>query len=126
MVVIMRTFVLLLSLLFSFTCASVAQQRKVILTWTDNANPSGTTYSVKRATGICSGTPNFSTLASGVAAKTYEDTTVTVGNYCYVVTATFGGLESAPSNTAGAPVLPKPPSIDNVTVARLSILVPAD
>lgn len=100
--------------------------RKVTLMWTDASNPSGTTYSVKRATGLCTGTPTFATLATGITLKTYEDTTVTVGNYCYVVTATFSGLESPPSNTAGAPVLPRPPALENITVAKTSIVVPAD
>lgn len=113
-------------LLIAASMAWAQSTRKVTLTWADNSNPPGTTYSVKRATGLCTGTPTFATLATGITVKTYEDTTVTVGNYCYVVTATFSGLESPPSNTAGAPVLPKPPTLDNITVAETPIVVPAD
>lgn len=76
-----------------------AATHSVTLTWVDTANPAGTTYNVKRATGLCSGTPTFSTIASAVTAKTYADTTVSPGNYCYVVTAVFGGAESVPSNS---------------------------
>jgi len=89
--------------LLCVTCMAQTQH-VVTLTWTDTANPSGTTYSVYRATGLCSGSPTFSKIASAVAPKTYDDTSVTPGNYCYQVTATANGMESAPSNTAMAPV----------------------
>jgi len=81
-----------------------ADTHSVTLNWEDTLNPAGTTYSVYRVTGLCSGTPAFSKLANAVTAKTYIDLTVTPGNYCYQVTATSGGIESAPSNTALAPV----------------------
>lgn len=77
---------------------------KVTLTWQDTLNPAGTTYSVYRATGLCSGTPTFSKIASALTAKTYDDTTVQPGPYCFMVTATFNGMESAPSNSAPAQV----------------------
>lgn len=86
------------------------------LTWTDTANPVGTTYSVYRATGLCSGTPTFSKLATAVASKTYLDSTVSPGNYCYQVTATFSGVESAPSNSAAAAVPSFAPTTLAVTV----------
>ena len=97
----MRIFLLLL-----FACGLALGQttHSVTLTWTDTLNPPSTTYNVKRATGLCTGTPTFSTIASAVAVKTYVDETVTPGNYCYVVTATYQGMESAPSNSALAPV----------------------
>jgi len=91
-------------------------QHSVTLTWADTANPAGTTYSVYRATGVCSGAPTFSKLLTGVAAKTYIDATVTPGNYCYQVTAVFTGIESAPSNTALAPVPSWPPAQLSVTI----------
>jgi hypothetical protein len=99
-------------LLLALVFASLAfgQAHKVTLTWQDLLNPAGTTYSVYRATGLCSGTPVFSKIASAVAVKTYEDTTVTPGNYCFAVTATANGMESAQSNTALAPVPSFPPS----------------
>ncbi len=96
-----------------------AQTRSATLTWADTVNPSGTTYNVLRATGLCTGTPTFSTLASGVTGLTYKDTTVVVGNnYCYAVTATFGSLTSAQSNTALATVLPKEPTLTGIQLAR--------
>lgn len=82
----------------------------VTLNWTDTLNPAGTTYSVYRAVGLCSGTPTFAKLALAVTVKTYQDTTVTPGNYCYAVTATANGMESAQSNTALAPVPSFPPA----------------
>ena len=94
---------LLLLLAFAVAFAQT-QQHSVTLTWQDTANPSGTTYTVYRATGLCSGTPTFSKLATAVSAKTYLDTTVQPGNYCYQVTATANSVESAPSNSSLAPV----------------------
>ena len=88
----------------------------VTLTWTDTLNPAGTTYSVYRAVGLCSGTPTFSKIASAVTVKTYQDTTVTPGNYCFAVTATANGMESAQSNTALAPVPSFAPTALSVTV----------
>ena len=96
---------LLLSL--SFCAAGLAQAvtPTVTLTWEDTLNPAeGTTYSVYRATGLCSGTPVFAKLGTGITAKTYADLTTTAGNYCYTVTATVAGIESAPSNNAGSAV----------------------
>ncbi len=95
----------ILALVF-FSAAAWAQaaQHSVTLTWVDTQNPAGTTYSVYRATGLCSGTPTFSKLATAIPTKTYLDNTVTPGNYCYQVTATAQGMESAPSNSALAPV----------------------
>lgn len=94
-----------------------ATQHSVTLTWTDTLNPStGTTYSVYRATGLCSGTPTFSKIATALATKTYQDSTVIPGNYCYEVTASVNGMESAPSNTALAPVPSFPPTGLNIQV----------
>jgi hypothetical protein len=95
---------LLTVLIFCAVAAFGQTTHSVMLTWTDTANPAGTTYSVYRATGLCSGSPVFSKIASAITVKTYEDSTVTPGNYCYQATATYGGMESAPSNTALAPV----------------------
>ena len=98
------------------TLSSQTPQHSVTLAWTDTANPSGTTYSVYRATGLCSGTPPFARLATAVAEKTYQDTTVQPGNYCYQVTATYNSVESAPSNSALAPVPSFAPTQLAVTV----------
>jgi hypothetical protein len=93
-----------------------AATHSVTLTWQDLTNPSGTTYNVSRATGLCSGTPAFSKIATGIAVKTYQDTTVTPGNYCYQVTATASGIESGPSNSALAPVPSFAPTNLSLTV----------
>lgn len=97
---------LILALAFFVGPAIAQTTHTVTLTWVDGKNPTGVTYTVYRATGLCSGTPTFSKLATGVAVLTYADTTVTPGNYCYQVTATVAGLESSPSNQAAAAVLP--------------------
>jgi hypothetical protein len=98
--------------------AAVAQAptHSVTLTWVDSLNPAGTTYSVHRSAGMCSGTPVFSKISTALAVKTFEDTTVTPGNYCYTVTATFQGMESANSPTAAASVPSFPPSALSVVV----------
>jgi hypothetical protein len=104
----------LLVLLFAFV-AMAQTTHSATLNWTDT-NPAGTTFSVYRATGLCSGTPVFSKIASAVTVKTYVDSTVTPGNYCYEVTATCQSMESAPSNTALAPVPSFAPTGLSVTV----------
>lgn len=88
----------------------------VTLAWVDTQNPSGTTYNVYRATGLCSGTPVFSKLATAVPVFTYTDSTVTPGNYCYQVTATAGGVESAPSNDVN-------PAVPSFSPVELSFTV---
>ena len=108
---------LLLIMLLTITGLMAQTQHSVGLTWTDTLNPStGTTYSVYRATGLCSGTPTFNKIATALVAKTYQDTTVIPGNYCYEVTASVNGMESAPSNTALAPVPSFPPTGLSLTV----------
>ena len=106
-----------IALLMLCAFAALAQTaHSATLTWADTLNPPATTYSVYRATGLCSGTPTYAKIATALTAKTYEDTTVQPGNYCYTVTASYNGMESAPSNTAGAPVPSFPPASLNVTV----------
>lgn len=104
-----------LILILALASLAIAQtQHSVTLTWQDATNPAGTTYSVSRATGLCSGTLTFSKLATGLNVKTFVDSSVTPGNYCYVATATLNGMESAPSAPVSASVLPDPPT--NLTV----------
>jgi hypothetical protein len=88
----------------------------VTLTWADSLNPAGTTYSVYRATGLCSGTPVFSKIATGLTAKTFQDTTVVPGNYCFAVTAVANGVESAQSNSVNPSVPAFAPSALSFTV----------
>lgn len=104
-----RRFIQAVALLLLVSAVAVHAQalsHSVTLNWTDPNNPAGTTYNVYRATGLCSGTPTFSKLATGVTAKTYIDNTVQPGSYCFQVTATFSNLEGNPSNTYGPAVTP--------------------
>jgi hypothetical protein len=106
-----------LFLLTMLAVALVAQTtHSATLTWQDALNPAGTTYNVYRAPGLCSGSPVFAKMATGIAAKTYQDTTVVPGPYCYAVSATFNGVESAQSNTAAANVPAFAPTALGITV----------
>lgn len=106
--------VLLLSTVSAFAQAT---SHKITLTWSDTQNPAGsTTYSVYRAVGLCSGSPTFSKLATGIATLTYIDLTATPGNYCFQVTATVGGVESAPSASVLVPVPAFAPTALSFTV----------
>lgn len=96
-------FVLLL-ILAAVAAAQTPPQHSATLTWADQYNPAGTTYTVYRAPGLCSGSPVMAKIATALAVKTYQDTTVQPGNYCYQVTATYQGMESGPGNSAGAAV----------------------
>lgn len=107
---------LLIFLLFSVAAFAQAATHSVTLTWVDASNPTGTTYNVYRASGLCSGTPVFSKLASAIAVKTYQDTTVTPGNYCYTVSASLAGAESAQSNTVNPAIQPFAPTGLSFTV----------
>jgi uncharacterized protein (DUF2141 family) len=118
----MRRILFIAALLFAVPLLAPSAQaqtatHKVTLTWTDALNPAGsTTYTVYRATGLCSGTPTFSKLATGVATLTFADSTVTPGNYCFAVSATVAGVESALSVSALATVPAFMPTALQVTV----------
>lgn len=84
--------------------------RTVTLTWDDLLNPTGTTYTVYRANGACSATPNYVALAPAVVVKTYDDVGVSPGKYCYTVTAVYGGEESVYADPAVAQVKPNKPT----------------
>jgi len=99
--------------------------RTVTITYEDKVNPSGTVYNILRATGLCTGTPTFATIATAVTVFTYQDKTAQIGNnYCYAATATYNGTTSALSNTALATILPNAPGIVNVQVATIQLYVP--
>lgn len=102
-----------------FAAAAMAQTtRSVTLNWTDTRNPAGTTYNVFKAPAACSANPtNFVRLASGIAVKTYLDSGVPVGSYCYYVTAVYNAMESGPSPQAVAAVGPFSPDGLTVTVS---------
>lgn len=102
-----------------------AQSPSVTLTWTDTLNPPSTQYNVYRATGACAPTGlTFSKRnATPIAPKTYTETGVPGGTYCYYVTATDGALESAPSTTAAAGVPPSAPGGLSISVT-VTVTVP--
>lgn len=81
----------------------------VALTWKDTRNPAGSLYNVYRASGLCSGTPAFSKLASGITALELHDKAVTPGHYCYRVSAIDNSVESAVGNSVLASVPAWPP-----------------
>jgi hypothetical protein len=112
----MKNLLRLFALLLFASPAFAQTTHQATLTWTDTLNPAGTTYTVSRATGLCSGTPTFSTIASAVTVKTYVDTTVTPGNYCYEVEASFNGVLSAPSNSVLAAIPAFSPTALSVVV----------
>lgn len=110
---------MLAALAFLFTGIACAQTtHSVTLNWQDTLNPTGTTYNVYRAVGLCSGTPTFAKIASALTVLTYIDTTVTPGPYCFAVTATSGGAESAQSNSAIANVPSFAPTVLAVVTVR--------
>lgn len=93
------------------------QTQSAYLVWTPNSdaatNPS-LTYNVYRATS-CSGT--FAKInAAPVITTNYLDNQPPAGTYCYRVTAVLDVMESNPSNTAIATILPRQPQT-NRTVA---------
>ena len=94
--------------------AGAQSSHSVSLSWGASpdagANPS-LTYNVYRAASGCTGTPTFSKLnTASVSGTSFSDLSVSVGNtYCYEVTAVLNGLESAPSNSAPAVILPAAP-----------------
>lgn len=88
-----------------------AANHSVALSWIASTDAiSSSTYNVYRATGLCSGTPTFSKIATAIAGLTYTDGSVTVGNYCYTVTQTQNGAESAQATPLSVSVLPLAPS----------------
>lgn len=95
---------------------SAQANRQVVLSWTASPTP-GATYNVYRAPTACGPTLAFTKVNTApVAAVTFSDS-VPAGTYCYQVTASAAGLESAPSNNAAAAVGPLPPSGLTITIA---------
>ena len=83
-----------------------------VLSWAAPSDATSTsTYNIYSTPNACPssglGTLTWTKIASGLAALTYTDTTVTVGNsYCYYATQVQGGIESAPGATAGGSLRP--------------------
>jgi hypothetical protein len=96
-------------------------QHSASLTWTAStdaaANPT-LGYNVYRLAGACpaSGTTGFTKLNTATVTTTsFTDSTISLGNACYYVTATLNGAESVPSNTASAVILPGAPTLLKIT-----------
>ena len=106
----MRLLIIILGISVAAFCQPTPHS--VTLSWDDTQNPTGTTYNLYRAPLRCSQSTNpaFAAIASGITAKTYVDTPVSVGNYCYTVRASLDGVESLDSNYATAEVRPFPPT----------------
>lgn len=97
-------------ILLGLVLVGAASPADVILRWEDLRNPTGTTYSVYRASGTCGlNKTGFTLVSAGVQTKTYTDLARPIGVWCYVVTATSGGLESKPSNQVEVTVYTTPP-----------------
>lgn len=80
------------------------------------ANPT-LTYNLYRAVSVCTGSPTFTKInTTPITGLTFTDTNVSVGNtYCYNVTAALNGLESIPSPSTPAVILPAPPGTPSTT-----------
>lgn len=114
-------------LLFLSALAASAQiySYSAVLVWQDLVNPPSTTYNVYRAPKLCSDPAPLvfeKRNTAPVAAKTYTDPALPVGEYCYRLTAVANGQESQPSTPSStavyeqpAPSAPSPPKI-GVTV----------
>lgn len=60
------------------------------------AAPNTCSQTIYRSLGSCTATPTFTTIGSPTSSTaTFTDTTVVPGTYCYAVTFTQNGLESA-------------------------------
>lgn len=114
----MRKIVGLLALAAGLTFGQTSGH-SVVLTWTPAVQSGTITFNVYRIQGACPATftlTGLTPLVSGLSTNTTTDTTVSVGQYCYAVTAVSGTLESGPSPDAAAAVTPFPPTILNVVV----------
>lgn len=87
--------------------AALAQSQSTYLRWapsSDAASNPSLTYNVYRASS-CSGA--FAKINTApVTGTIYLDNQPPPGSYCYRVTAVLNGVESNPSNTATATILP--------------------
>jgi hypothetical protein len=106
----------------AFALPLMASAHSVSLTFTKSVDDTGATgqgYTTWRQSGTCpasvTSTTGFTSLNSTLfTGSSYTDSTVTPGNYCYIVTFTAASAVSNPSNTAAAVILPAAPT--NVTV----------
>ena len=113
-----KTFAIVLAFLIAcFPAMAFGQSgHKAILTWNAPSDAdTTTTYNIYRSNATCPtigiGTGTWSKISSGVVTANYTDSSISVGNWCYYVTATTQGQESGPSNTAGGLARPGAPSL---------------
>lgn len=112
-------YLIALLLTLSTGCWAQTAGHSVALTWTAGLDNQG--FNVYRSTGTCPAsvsdaplTTGFTKIASLTASTptSYTDSSVTLGAWCYFVTATAQAngttLESGPSNTVNPSVLPFP------------------
>ena len=112
-----------LSVLLLIASPTFAQAHSAALTWVLSSDDTTTacavtgaacTQSVYRASGACSSTSIFTSLASvSATAVAYTDSTIVPGNYCYAVTFTIGGqtsiiYQSGDTNFASVSLSPSP------------------
>jgi hypothetical protein len=118
-----------LVLFFGLAFVTTASPHSITLLFTASVDDLGSTgtgygYTAWRASGTCPTTAPTTTAgfialnATPFLTNTYTDSTVTVGQFCYIVTFTSGSASSLPSNTAGAAVLPAAPT--NVKVGTIN------
>jgi hypothetical protein len=107
----MKRLVIALFAVLLFVVPMQAQtSRSVVLAWTASTS-TGAAYNIYRASGACAPSLTFTKIGSVAAGVvTFTDTAVTVGAFCYQVTATLNGEESLPSNQSSAVILPTPPT----------------
>lgn len=103
--------------LFLALSSSAQTTHKVVITWSDTANPAGTTYNIYKAAAACSSSPTLTKLNTApVATQSYTDANVAPGTYCYAATAVnTQGDESAKSNQ-GPAIIAAPPNAITITV----------
>ena len=113
--------------LLALACIALRAQpsHQVTLSWTDTANPAGTTYNVYRLTGACPATQPVNPIGwaklttAPITAMSFGDASVVGGmSYCYLVTAVSGTAESVPSNTEPAQVPGSFPPVLNPPLVR--------
>lgn len=96
------------ALMFAQKSNAQALQHGVALSWTDNANPAGTTYDIYRLNGACPATAPTTTTgathlnSAPITTKGYFDSTTVAGQtYCYFGTAGTGA--NIGNNLLGSP-----------------------
>jgi len=107
----MKSKILLGLLILFFASGAQAQAHSTTLTITDPVASAARSYNVYRASGACPvtglGSLVFTKLTlTPISVLTYTDSTITVGTWCYYVTAVESSIESNPSVTAGGTAKP--------------------